>query len=96
MSLIFIACVLHCCTQVRSFEKTWSDVDQKALDKGRVFCVDMGQAGLYNIKDEKPPDYEGPTGIKCLTKFRKMKKDEEYFDQQVIPGYETICGRENN
>lgn len=38
MSVIFITCVLHCCTQVLSPTIEWTQQDKKALNTAQVHC----------------------------------------------------------
>lgn len=38
MSMIFITCILHCCTQVRTPQREWTDQDKKTLDTAREHC----------------------------------------------------------
>lgn len=38
MSIIFISCLMHCCTQVLAPTTDWDDQDRAAMDTARKHC----------------------------------------------------------
>lgn len=62
MALIFIACVMHCCTQVTSPDKVWDDHDQQALDMARKGCYSRDKQCLVKLRKVEESIYTAICG----------------------------------
>lgn len=51
--MIFLACVLLCCTQVLSPKPPWTNQDQKALDRARITCSNRDDRQTCLVKFRK-------------------------------------------
>ncbi len=59
--MIFISCILHCCTQVMTPDLTWLEKDNHVLQVTRQHCADQGKC-LVKLKKVEEAVYTAVCG----------------------------------